>query len=390
MDEIVEQKNDRSEAKASRFGLAGRVLRALGPGLVTGAADDDPSGIATYSQVGAQFGYELAWILLFSYPLMAAMQEIAARIGCVTGLGIAQNLRRHYPRWLLRSWCCSCSSPMSPISAPISARWARRCSCSIGGPALALYCHPRRLLRRAPDLYELSALRRPFLKWLTLSLFTYVVVAFAVDVPWGEALKSDHSCRRQFQFRARHGGRRGAWHDHQPLSLLLAGGTGGRGAGRGATLPLYVTPASRRRDGAHAHRHLGRHGAVEPHRAVHRHRHGGDAACPRRDRHQTSAQAAEALRPIAGIFTFFVFAPGIIGTGLLADSGAGRLGRLCGLRRRFNWVEGLDHKLKDARAFYGVIAAGDPDRPRAQLLRASIRSRRSTGARCSTAFSRRQ
>jgi len=102
MDEMVGQKNDRGELKASRFGLAGRVLRALGPGLVTGAADDDPSGIATYSQVGAQFGYQLSWILLFSYPLMAVTQAIAARIGCVTGRGIAQNLRRHYPRWLLR------------------------------------------------------------------------------------------------------------------------------------------------------------------------------------------------------------------------------------------------------------------------------------------------
>lgn len=78
------------------------LLQVLGPGLVTGAADDDPSGIATYSQVGAQFGFGMAWIMLFSYPLMAVIQAISARIGCVTGHGIAQNLRRHYPRWLLR------------------------------------------------------------------------------------------------------------------------------------------------------------------------------------------------------------------------------------------------------------------------------------------------
>ena len=73
-----------------------RLLQVLGPGLVTGAADDDPSGIATYSQVGAQFGYGLAWTLVFSYPLMTAIQEISARIGRVTGLGIAGNLWRHY------------------------------------------------------------------------------------------------------------------------------------------------------------------------------------------------------------------------------------------------------------------------------------------------------
>src|SRR6201999_4380161 len=80
-----------------------KVLKILGPGLVTGAADDDPSGIATYSQVGAQYGFQMAWVLLFSYPLMAVIQEISARIGLVTGHGIAQNLRRHYPHWLLRA-----------------------------------------------------------------------------------------------------------------------------------------------------------------------------------------------------------------------------------------------------------------------------------------------
>jgi Mn2+/Fe2+ NRAMP family transporter len=70
--------------------------------LTTGAADDDPSGIATYSQVGAQFGYGMAWVMLFSYPLMATIQEVSARIGRVTGQGIAGNIRQHYPRWLVR------------------------------------------------------------------------------------------------------------------------------------------------------------------------------------------------------------------------------------------------------------------------------------------------
>src|SRR5579872_7446534 len=77
------------------------ILQRLGPGLITGASDDDPSGIATYSQVGAQFGYSVLWIMLFSYPLMAAIQEISARIGRVTGRGIAANIRRYYSPWLL-------------------------------------------------------------------------------------------------------------------------------------------------------------------------------------------------------------------------------------------------------------------------------------------------
>ena len=79
------------------------LLRTLGPGLVTGAADDDPSGIATYSQIGAQFGFSLAWMMLFTYPLMTIVQGVSAGIGAVTGVGIAENLRRHYAPWVLRS-----------------------------------------------------------------------------------------------------------------------------------------------------------------------------------------------------------------------------------------------------------------------------------------------
>src|SRR5260370_26277467 len=80
-----------------------RLLHLLGPGLITGASDDDPSGIATYSQAGAQFGYSMAWTMLFTWPLMAAIQEVSARIGRVTGKGIAANLRDHYPLSLLRA-----------------------------------------------------------------------------------------------------------------------------------------------------------------------------------------------------------------------------------------------------------------------------------------------
>src|SRR5690242_10924407 len=82
--------------------IRSRLLRLLGPGLVTGASDDDPSGIATYSQAGAQFGFSITWTLLFTYPLMAAIQEISARIGRTTGRGIAANLRRYYPTWVLQ------------------------------------------------------------------------------------------------------------------------------------------------------------------------------------------------------------------------------------------------------------------------------------------------
>src|SRR5580693_7548029 len=111
-----------------------KLLQVMGPGLITGASDDDPSGIATYSQVGAQFGYGLAWTLVFSYPLMAAIQEISARIGRVTGFGIAGNLRRHYPAWfsgglvLLLLFAINLGADLGAMGAALTLL--------IGGPAL--------------------------------------------------------------------------------------------------------------------------------------------------------------------------------------------------------------------------------------------------------------
>jgi NRAMP (natural resistance-associated macrophage protein)-like metal ion transporter len=97
-----ESPNTSEQRGGFNVGKLRSALRKLGPGLVTGAADDDPSGVATYSQVGAQFGYNMGWAILFSYPLLASIQAISAEIGTVTGAGLAQNLRRHYPRWLLQ------------------------------------------------------------------------------------------------------------------------------------------------------------------------------------------------------------------------------------------------------------------------------------------------
>src|SRR3979490_114907 len=98
--------SDDKEGAVQPEGFAQRVLKALGPGLITGASDDDPSGIGTYSQAGAQLGFGIGWTMLFTYPLMAAIQEISARIGRTTGHGIAGNLCRHYPNWLLYSVVC--------------------------------------------------------------------------------------------------------------------------------------------------------------------------------------------------------------------------------------------------------------------------------------------
>ena len=106
------------------------LLKRLGPGLITGAADDDPSGIATYSQAGARYGYGLLWTMLLTYPLMAAIQSVAARIGRVTGQGLAANIAEAFPQAGDGGCsCCRCSSPTPSTSAPTSPPWAPRPSC---------------------------------------------------------------------------------------------------------------------------------------------------------------------------------------------------------------------------------------------------------------------
>ena len=163
-------------------------LRVLGPGLVTGAADDDPSGIATYSQVGAQFGYALGWTMLFSYPLMAAMQGVSAGIGIVTGQGIAQNLRRHYSPWLLRGAVVLLFlANFINIGVDLAAMGAA-VRLFAGGPEIlyTLACAALCVTLEVMVSYRRYA---SVLKWLALSLLTYAAVVMTVNVPWYAALQ---------------------------------------------------------------------------------------------------------------------------------------------------------------------------------------------------------
>src|ERR1700733_15338424 len=164
-------------------------LVKLGPGLITGASDDDPSGIATYSQVGAQFGTGLLWTMLISYPLMAAIQEICARIGRVTGCGLAANLRKNYPRPLLYF-----------VLAAMSAANVFNLGADIGamGASLALIL-PVNVMVLTVTLGVTSLVAvlfipystyAKYLKWLTLSLFSYIGVIFFVHVPWSAVLRA--------------------------------------------------------------------------------------------------------------------------------------------------------------------------------------------------------
>ncbi|WP_019936733.1 NRAMP family divalent metal transporter [Bordetella sp. FB-8] len=335
-----------------------KLLQVMGPGLITGASDDDPSGIATYSQIGAKFGYELAWTLLLSYPLMAAIQEISARIGRVTGYGIAGNLRRHYPSWLSRGIVgLLLIANIVNLGADLGAMGAAL-TLLINGPAL-LYVCLFGLLSAALEIFTRYARYVSALKWLCLSLFSYVICAFVVQVPWGQVARAV------------------VW---PPLSFT-PGYIVAIVAVMGTTISPYlffwqaeqeVEDEQERPDGAgdlvraplRAHAEFARI-RIDTYlgmalsnviaffiiitTATTLHAHGQTDI-------QTSAQAAEALRAVAGRFTFIVFSAGILGTGMLtlpvlAGSAAYAVGEL------FSWRVGLARLPRQAKAFYAVIIA---------------------------------
>src|SRR5205823_1746874 len=159
------------------------LLDILGPGFITGASDDDPSGIGTYSQAGAQLGFDVGWTMLLTFPLMAAIQEISARIGRTTGHGIAGILCRHYPSWLLYLIVALLFLANTiNIGADLSAM-ADAAKLLVGGPSLfyvlafAILCVTGIVFMRYERYVTL-------LKWMTLSLFAYVAALFAITIPW--------------------------------------------------------------------------------------------------------------------------------------------------------------------------------------------------------------
>src|SRR5271170_4909445 len=156
--------------------------KILGPGLVTGASDDDPSGIATYSQAGAAFGYGIGWTLFFTYPLMCAIQQISAQIGRVTGFGIAGNLRRHYPAWLLHLMVgLVLVANTINIGADLGAM-AAALQLLVGGPLL-VFVAMFSIISVVLEVFVRYSHYVSILKWLTVSLFAYVATVFVVDVP---------------------------------------------------------------------------------------------------------------------------------------------------------------------------------------------------------------
>lgn len=334
-----------------------KLLQVMGPGLITGASDDDPSGIATYSQVGAQFGYGLAWTLLFSYPLMAAIQEISARIGRVTGCGIAGNLQRHYPRWLSTSVVSLLLiANIINLGADLGAMGAAL-KLLISGPAL-LYVCGFGLLTVMLEVFTRYARYVSILKWLCLSLFSYVICAFVVKVPWDQvgwaviwpplSVKPDYIVAIVAVMGTTISPYLFFWQAEQEVEDELE-----RPGAHPLTHAPWEAPAEFTRIRIDTYLGMALSNTIAffivVTTAATLHAHGLNDI-------QTSAQAAEALRAVAGPLTFVIFAAGIIGTGLLtlpvlAGSGAYAVGEL------FAWRVGLARLPLQAKAFYGVIAA---------------------------------
>ena len=179
--------SDASDASKKGAGRAKSWLSQLGPGLITGASDDDPSGIATYSQVGAQFGFRMLWVMPFSLPLMAAVQEISARVGRMTGRGIAGNIRRHYPAWVgFPLVLLLVGANVLNIGADIGAIGSA-CALLVPGAAdshlvALVFAVAFGLLSLLLQVFLPYARYCRYLKWLTPVLFTYVATVLYVAV----------------------------------------------------------------------------------------------------------------------------------------------------------------------------------------------------------------
>src|ERR1700723_3739942 len=163
-------------------------VKQLGPGLITGAADDDPSGIATYSQAGAQFGYSMLWTVLFTYPLMVGIQMVSARLGYITGKGLAANVKAVFPRPVLYGIVgLLLIANTINIAADIAAM-GEALRLLLGGYA-HLYTVCFGVLCLGLQVYLRYETYVRYLKWLTLGLLSYVAVVFTIHVPWEQVIQ---------------------------------------------------------------------------------------------------------------------------------------------------------------------------------------------------------
>ncbi len=331
-------------------------LKKLGPGLITGAADDDPSGIATYSQAGAQFGFNMLWTVLFTYPLMVGIQIVSARIGRVSGHGLATNIRRHYPAWLLYSVVgLLLIANTINIAADVSAM-GEALKLIVGGPA-QLYAIGFGIISLLLQVFIPYRRYVRILKWLTLALLAYVATAFAVHTPWlqvfAKAVFPQMSWKPEYVttvvavFGTTISPYLFFWQASQEVEEQLADPE---------ARPLISAPeqaaANLRRIKIDTYMGMGFSNLVAFFiiltTAVTLNLHGITDI-------QTSAQAATALRPIAGDFAFLLFSAGIIGTGLLAIPVLAGSSAYA-MAGAFQWKNSLERAPMEAQRFYAIIA----------------------------------
>jgi NRAMP (natural resistance-associated macrophage protein)-like metal ion transporter len=332
-----------------------RWLRKLGPGVITGAADDDPSGIATYSQAGAQFGFALGWTVVLTLPLMIGIQMISARIGRVTGHGLASNIRRHYPAPVLYAVVALLFVANTINVAADIAAMAESVHLVAGGPT-QLYAVAFGAVCLGLEVFMSYRKYVRYLKWLTLALFAYVGVVLSVDVPWGQVVAGIALPRMELSaaavtlvvaiFGTTISPYLFFWQAAQEVEEATASGSRARPA----------SPASTRRQlrriefdtiaGMTFSNLIALAIIVSAAATLH----------PAGITHiETSAQAAEALRPIAGPFAFVLFCLGIVGTGMLAVPVLAGSAAYA-VAETFHWKHGLDLKPHQARGFYAIVA----------------------------------
>jgi len=331
-----------------------RWSKALGPGLITGAADDDPSGIVTYSIVGAQHGMALLWTAWVTWPLMAAVQMMCARIGLVTGEGLGKVFKRKFPRSVVAAVCCALFVANTINIAADLSGMAAAGEMIFGVNSAILLPLFGAVIAFALVHYRYERIAT-ILKWLVLSLFAYVVTAFLVHPHWGEV------ARATFLPALPRGTK--VW---ESIVALL-----------GTTISpyLFFWQSSQEVEELEAHGQLRapRQKRATRTRLVDRTLDVGTGtflsnvimffiiltgALTLHDRGitniETSRQAAEALAPLAGDFAAALYAFAIVAVGLLAiPTLAGSAGYA--FSEAFNWPRGLDKKFSQAHAFYGVI-----------------------------------
>jgi Mn2+/Fe2+ NRAMP family transporter len=332
------------------------ALRHLGPGLITGAADDDPSGIATYSQAGAQFGFNMLWTVVFTYPLMVGIQTVSARIGRVSGKGLAANIRVLYPRPLLYAIVLLLVVANTINIAADIAAMGDALQLLVGGPQHG-HAIVFALFSLGMQVFVPYQRYVQFLRWLTLALLAYVAVAFTVHVNWAEAL--GHAVWPQLPatpevivtivavFGTTISPYLFFWQASQEVADMTADP-------KAVALTSDPKGAQRQLRRIKFDTYIGMGFSnliaffIILSTAVTLHAAGVSQI-------ETSAQAAQALRPIAGDLTFFLFAMGIIGTGLLAVPVLAGSAAYA-MADSFGWNQGLERKLFEAREFYAIIA----------------------------------